>query len=421
MTNSSSYEAPEAPNAPDAVRESRFWHGLGFQVTVGMLVGVAVGFLWPEFARELKLLGDIFLRLIKSAVAPLTFLMITQGVTAAGSSKNVGRVGLTALIYFEFISFLALCFGMLFAHMSGVGRGFPLPAHAGLGSASLENMRQSAHAVPGFHDFVLNVFPENFVGALAKGELLQVAVLGLFVGFGLLRLDAKTREPIMRGLQALSALFFQVIHIIMRLAPIGALGAIAFVVGSSGTTALTALAYMVSMYYIACLLFVVIVFGAVSLLMRFSLSKLVKFVMDELIVVFGTSSSESVLPRLLEKLPAYGISRQTVSLVLPTGYAFNADGAALFLTFAFVFLANAYQIPMTWNQQLGVLLVMALTSKGIASVTGGAFVAHREHRAGVRRIPISIHGCLRLQRHRACGCDAHDRKDMRRVFAPHPP
>jgi aerobic C4-dicarboxylate transport protein len=407
MTNSSGYEEPVAP---EAVQESRFWHGLGFQVTIGMLVGVAIGFLWPEFARELKLLGDIFLRLIKSAVAPLTFLMITQGVTAAGSSKKVGRVGLTAVIYFECISFLALCFGMLFARMSGVGRGFPLPAsHADSGSASLESMQESAHAVPGFHDFVLNVFPENFVGALAKGELLQVAVLGLFVGFGLLRLDAKTREPITRGLQALSALFFQVIHIVMRLAPIGALGAIAFVVGSSGTTALAALAYMVSMYYIACMLFVAIVFGAVSLLMRFSLSNLVKFVMDELIVVFGTSSSESVLPRLLEKLPAYGISKQTVALVLPTGYAFNADGAALFMTFSFVFLANAYQVPMTWHQQLGVLLVMALTSKGIASVTGGAFVALTATVAGTHILPIEstvlVFGVYRFLSMAACVCN----------------
>jgi len=181
------------------------------------------------------------------------------------------------------------------------------------------------------------------------------------------------------------------------------------VVGSSGTTALTALAYMVSMYYIACLLFVVVVFGAVSLLMRFNLFKLVKFVMDELIVVFGTSSSESVLPRLLEKLPAYGISKQTVSLVLPTGYAFNADGAALFLTFSFVFLANAYQVPMTWHQQLGVLLVMALTSKGIASVTGGAFVALTATVAATNILPIEstvlVFGVYRFLSMAACVCN----------------
>jgi aerobic C4-dicarboxylate transport protein len=357
----------------------------------------------------LKLLGDIFLRLVKTAVAPLTFLMITQGVTAAGSSRKVGRVGLTAILYFELISFLALCFGMAFARLAHVGRGFPLPAADAAAGTALAGVRQPAQSVPGFHDFLLNVFPDNFVGALAKGDLLAVAVLGLLVGFGLLRLDGATREPIQRGLQALCGLFFQVIHIIMRLAPIGALGAIAFVVGSSGSAALTALAYMVGMYYLACALFVLVVFGAVSLVMRFNLADLVMFVMDELIVVFGTSSSESVLPRLLEKLPAYGMSKQTVSLVLPTGYAFNADGAALFLTFSFVFLANAYSIPLSWSQQLGVLFVMALTSKGIASVTGGAFVALTATVAATNILPIEstvlVFGVYRFLSMAACVCN----------------
>jgi aerobic C4-dicarboxylate transport protein len=212
------------------------------------------------------------------------------------------------------------------------------------------------------------------MGAFARGELLQVLVIALIFGFGLMALSPEKRAPIERGLNTISTAFFEFIHIIMALAPIGTFGAVAYAVGSNGTAVLVSLAYFVLTFYALVILFIVVVLGAVCAMFSINIFHLLRYIRDEIIIMLGTASSESVLPRLLEKLPAYGASKQTVGLVLPTGYAFNLDGTSLFMSMGVIFLANAYGVPLSWEQEVGILAIMLLTSKGAATVSGGSFV-----------------------------------------------
>lgn len=373
MTVIASTDTHLAPEASAARRP--VWTGLGFQVTLSMILGIAVGLIWPEFGTSMKILGDIFLRLIKTAVAPLVFLTVAVGLVAAGDFKRVGKVGLLAMVYFEVVSSVALVLGLLFGNLVGIGKGMGgLTASAGAtkGAAAAVKAADASHTT--FDQFLLNVFPDSFVGAFARGEILQVLVIALIFGFGLMMLSPERRAPIEQGLETISIAFFEFIHIVMRLAPIGTFGAVAYAVGSNGTAVLVSLAYLVLAFYALALLFIVVVLGGVCAAFRISLVHLLRFIREEILIMLGTASSESVLPRLLEKLPAYGASKQAVGLVLPTGYAFNLDGTSLFMSMGVIFLANAYNVPLSWEQELGILAVMLLTSKGAATVSGGSFV-----------------------------------------------
>jgi aerobic C4-dicarboxylate transport protein len=351
------------------------WTNLGFQVAVSMVLGIGVGLIWPDFAASLKILGDIFLRLIKTAVAPLVFLTVAAGIAAAGDIKRVGKVGLIAMIYFEIVSTIALTLGLVFGNLIGAGKNL---GHITAPTAAMQGAEAATKAVSSSHtsfdQFLLNVFPDNFIGAFARGELLQVLVIALIFGFGLIALSPEKRAPIENGLNTISTAFFEFIHIIMRLAPIGTFGAVAYAVGANGTAVLISLAYFVLSFYAVIILFIVVVFGAICALFRINLFHLLRYIRDEIIIMLGTASSESVLPRLLEKLPAYGASKQTVGLVLPTGYAFNLDGTSLFMSMGVIFLANAYGVSLSWEQEIGILAIMVLTSKGAATVSGGSFV-----------------------------------------------
>ena len=351
------------------------WTNLGFQVAVSMVLGIGVGLIWPDFAASLKILGDIFLRLIKTAVAPLVFLTVAAGISAAGDIKRVGKVGLIAMIYFEIVSTIALTLGLVFGNLIGAGKNLghiTAPTAAMQGAEAAARAASSSHTT--FDQFLLNVFPDNFIGAFARGELLQVLVIALIFGFGLIALSPEKRAPIETGLNTISTAFFEFIHIIMRLAPIGTFGAVAYAVGANGTAVLISLAYFVLSFYAVIILFILVVFGAICALFRINLFHLLRYIRDEIIIMLGTASSESVLPRLLEKLPAYGASKQTVGLVLPTGYAFNLDGTSLFMSMGVIFLANAYGVSLSWEQEIGILAIMVLTSKGAATVSGGSFV-----------------------------------------------
>jgi aerobic C4-dicarboxylate transport protein len=351
------------------------WRSLGLQVAISMVLGIVVGLLWPEFATSMKVLGDIFLRLIKTAVAPLVFLTVVVGIVAAGDVKRVGKVGLIAILYFEIVSTIALALGLVFGNLIGVGKGLghiTAPAAATKGAEAAAKAAATSHT--SFDQFLLNVFPDNFLGAFARGELLQVLVIALIFGFGLMALSPERRAPIESGLNTISTAFFEFIHIVMALAPIGTFGAVAYAVGSNGTSVLIALAYLVLTFYVLIVLFVLVVLGAVCALFRINILHLLRYIREEILIMLGTASSESVLPRLLEKLPAYGPSRQTVGLVLPTGYAFNLDGTSLFMSMGVIFLANAYGVTLSWEQELGILAIMLLTSKGAATVSGGSFV-----------------------------------------------
>ncbi|OWJ68954.1 dicarboxylate/amino acid:cation symporter [Inquilinus limosus] len=372
MTTTES-SAPAA--ARDTSTRTSIWRNLGFQVAVSMVLGIAVGLIWPEVGASLKILGDIFLRLIKTAVAPLVFLTVVVGIVAAGDVKRVGKVGLIAIIYFEIVSTVALALGLGFGNLLGIGRNLgSLSASeiAAKGAAAAVQTAESSHTT--FAQFLANIFPDNFIGAFARGELLQVLVISLIFGFGLMMLKPEKRAPIESGLNTISTAFFEFIHVIMKLAPLGTFGAVAYAVGANGTAVLLSLAYLVGAFFVLVILFIVMVLGTVCTLFRINLFHLLHYIRDEIFILLGTASSESVLPRLLEKLPAYGASKQTVGLVLPTGYAFNLDGTSLFMSLCVVFLANAYNVPLSWEQELGILGIMLLTSKGAATVSGGTFV-----------------------------------------------
>ncbi|MDR0806590.1 MAG: cation:dicarboxylase symporter family transporter [Enterobacteriaceae bacterium] len=349
------------------------WKGLGFQIAVSMILGILVGFIWPEFATSLKLLGDIFLRLIKSAVAPLIFLTVTLGICSAGDIKQVGKVGLTAIIYFEIVSTIAILFGFSMGELFNVGSGTVLTETAVNSQAS--NLIAASHAAPkSFGQFFLEIFPDSFVGAFSSNNLLQVLVLALMFGFGVLLLKEKQRELVENTIDFIAQAFFKFIYVIMLLAPIGTFGAIAYAVGSNGVDMLIKLTYLVLAFYLTLSLFVIIVLGSVCAIFKLNLFDIIKFIKDEIYITFGTASSESVLPLLLEKLPKYGASQQSVGLVLPTGYAFNLDGTSIYMSMGVIFLANAYGIPLSIEQLFGILIIMLLTSKGAATVSGGAFV-----------------------------------------------
>jgi len=330
-------------------------------------VGVALGLLAPSVALQCKILGDIFLRLIRTAIAPLVFLSVAAGIVSAGDFRRVGKLGLVALVYFEVVSTVALALGLVAGHLLGVGQGTTLPP-------PVASPAVGRGALPNAADFILNIFPDNFIGAFTRGELLQVLVVALIFGAAILRLSRARRAPVERGLSVASDALFEFIHIIMALAPIGTFGAIAFAVAASGTAVLLSLAYLVVSFYAVVIMFIVVVLGLVCAAAGLNIFRLLSFIREEIYLVLGTASSESALPRLLERLPLLGCSRQAVGLVLPTGYAFNLDGTAIFMTMSTVFLANAYHVPLTWGQELGIVAVMLLTSKGAATVSGGSFV-----------------------------------------------
>ena len=356
-------------STPAPISKQPLWRNLGFQVIIAMILVAAVGFLFPSLAIELEILGDIFLRLIKTAVAPLVFLCVAAGIVSAGDFKRVGKVGLVAMIYFEIVSTIALAFGLVAGNLLGVGKGIATAtAGAGVKPPAAPGKPQGAL------DFILNIFPDNFLGAFTRGELLQVLAIAIIFGAALLRLRSDKRQPIEAGLNRMSEVLFEFIHIIMSFAPIGTFGAVAFAVGSSGTAVLLSLIYLVLSFYAVVALFIVAVLGTVCALFGINLFRFLRYIGDEIFIVLGTASSESVLPRLLEKLPQLGCSRQCAGLVLPTGYAFNLDGTSIYMSMGVLFLANAYNVPLDFSQQLGILALMLITSKGAATVSGGTFV-----------------------------------------------
>ncbi|MES2264850.1 MAG: cation:dicarboxylase symporter family transporter [Pseudomonadota bacterium] len=346
-----------------------FYRKLGFQIMVSLVLGIAVGFIFPKFGASLKVLGDIFLSLVKAGVGPLVFLTIVIGIASAGDVKSAGRVGLRAIIYFEVVSTLAIVVGLVAGNLMHIGKGVTIvPA----GGALPANAAQAAP--PTFLSFVQHMVPDNFIGAFAKGELLQVVVLAVIVGIGILTLRPERRAVVTEGLDHVAEVLFSFINIIMKLAPIGTFGAIAYSVGSNGSAILLALAQLILSYYALVAFFVIVVIGAILRLSGINVFRFARYIKEELVLTLGTASSEPALPRLLVKLEDLGCSKQSVGLVLPTGYAFNLDGTSLYMSLGILFLANVYGVPLSIDQQIGMLLLMLLTSKGAATVSGGTFV-----------------------------------------------
>lgn len=365
-----------------------FYKDLTFQVVAAMGLGIAFGFLAPELAIKFKIFGDIFLKLIKTAVAPLVFFTVVHGIVSAGDIKQVGKIGVRAMIYFEVVSSIALVIGLLWGNLLNIGASMHNAHPSSAATAAANTAVAKGHAPTSTMDLIYGIFPDNFVGAFSSGQMLQVLVVSVLFGFALLVLKPERRNVIEEGLNRVSECFFEFINLIMKLAPLGAFGSVAYAVGSNGSAVLMSLANLVLMFYVVIAFFIFVILGAVCRLSGFSLWRFLKYIKDEILIVLGTASSESVLPSLLKKLEKFGCSKQSVGLVLPTGYAFNLDGTSIYMSLCLLFIANAYGVPLSWDQQLGILAIMLVTSKGAATVSGGSFVVFAATVSAIGVLPV---------------------------------
>ena len=355
------------------------------QVLVAIALGAALGYFRPGWAVGLKPLGDGFIRLIKMLIAPIIFATVVVGIAKVGDLKEVGRVGLKALVYFEGVTTLALVLGLVVVNLVRPGSGVDADPTK-LDATKVATYAQRGEAFLAV-DLVLHMIPESVVGAFAAGEILQVLLFAVLFGLALTRLGAEAR-PIVAGLERLGHALFATIGLIMRAAPVGAFGAMAFTVGAFGVDALGPLAKLMACVYATCLGFVFVVLGTIARLAGFRITRFLRYIGEEILLVLGTSSSESALPRLMAKLENLGCARPVVGLVVPAGYSFNLDGTSIYLTMAALFVAQATNTPLTLGQQVSILAVLLLTSKGAAAVTGGGFITLAATLATTRTVPV---------------------------------
>jgi aerobic C4-dicarboxylate transport protein len=356
------------------------------QVLIAVAAGIAVGVLAPRFGGQLKPLGDGFIKLIKMLFAPIVFTTVVLGIARLETLRDLGRVGLRALIYFEVLSTFALVVGLVVVNVLGPGRGMNVDP-AALDQKSVESYTAAARH-DSFADFVLNMIPTSVVDALARNEILQVLLFSILLGVALTRMRDRA-EPLVNVLAVLQQALFAIVGMVMRLAPLAAFGAMAFTVGTYGFGSLLALGQLVAGMYATCFLFVIIVLGAIARICGFSLWKFLRYMKDELFIVLGTASSESVVPQVMRKLEHVGCSKSVVGLVVPSGLAFNPDGQCIYYTMAAIFVAQATNTPLTLADQLVVLGVLMITSKGSAGVTGSGFITLAATLASLGKIPVS--------------------------------
>jgi aerobic C4-dicarboxylate transport protein len=362
------------------------YYSLYFQVIVGITLGIILGFFVPDFAAQLKPLGDAFIKLIKMLIGPIIFGTVAVGIAKMGDLKEVGRVGLKALIYFEVLTTVALVIGLVVANVYQPGAGINADP------ASFDTKAVAAYTTKAQQlstvDYLMHIIPNTVVGAFSEGEILQVLLFAVLFGLALSQFGEKGRT-LVKVLDEATHVLFRIIGIIMRLAPIGAFGAMAFTIGKYGIGTLLSLGHLMLSVYATCILFVFVVLNLICWMCGFSLWKFLKYIKEELLIVLGTSSSESVLPRLMTKMENLGCAKPVVGLVVPTGYSFNLDGTCIYLTMAALFLAQATNTELSWGQQLGILGILLLTSKGAAGVTGSGFIVLAATLASVGHIPVA--------------------------------
>ena len=364
----------------------KLFKSLYFQVLIAICIGIALGHFYPSFAVQLKPLGDGFIKLIKMMIAPIIFCTIVTGIAGMQNTKKVGRVGLKAILYFEVVTTLALIIGLVVINILKPGVGMNIDP-ATLDTKSVENFITESKS-QSIGDFLMHVIPENIVKALSTSNILQVLFFSVLLGFALSKIGPKA-APLLKGIQSLEDGLFAIIKIIMKVAPLGALGAMAFTIGKYGLGSLAQLGQLMGSFYITCIVFIVIVLGGILKLVGFNLFRLLAFIKEELLIVLGTSSSEAALPSLINKLEKVGCSEPVVGLVVPTGYSFNLDGTSIYLTMAAVFLAQATNTPLDIGHQITLLLVLLLTSKGAAGVTGSGFIVLAATLPTVGHIPVA--------------------------------
>ncbi|WP_316191194.1 MULTISPECIES: cation:dicarboxylate symporter family transporter [unclassified Bradyrhizobium] len=358
------------PTQAAASRAGSLWREPYVLIVAGAVLGALVGALFPAAALEFKPLADGFISLIKVTIAPLVFLVVVTGIVQVGDMKAVGRIGLKAFLYFEIVTTLCLLFSFIVVRWVQPGAGV---AHATPQQAEAVARYAQTH-VGSLSAYIQHMIPESFFGAFASGDVLQVLVLALLCGIGLLMLGEKAL-PLRSGMERLTELVFSVVHVVVMLAPIGAFGAMAFTVGKFGAATLYALALLVGTAWAMMAFFIFVVLGMICRLVGIRLMDLLRLLRPELLVVLGTSSSETAIPGMMEKLPRAGVGRAVTGLVIPSGYSFNLDGVALTLPLSTIFVAQVYGIELSTAQQLSLFVVMLFTSKGAAGVTGGAFAA----------------------------------------------
>lgn len=370
----------------NAQRFKKLASTLYIQVIIGLAAGILLGYFYPDIGVELKPLGDLFIKLIKMLLAPIIFASVVVGIARMGSVRETGRVGAKAMLYFEICSTLSLAFSLIVVNLMKPGVGMNIdPTHIDTASIKSYTLAAQHHTTL---EFLMNIVPNSVVGAFAQGDMLQIILFSLLFSFALNRLGSKV-TPLIDGLDMFLHGMFGVVRIVMHLAPIGAFGGIAFTIAKYGIGTLNSFAELMAAVYLTCILFVVLVLGTVMRYCRVPLWGFLKYIKDEILIVLGTASTEAVLPQMMQKMEAMGCQKKVVGLVLPTGYTFNADGTAIYLAMAAIFIAQATNIDLTIWEQLGILGVMMLTSKGSAGVAGAGFVALAATLASMHKIPLS--------------------------------
>lgn len=358
------------------------------QVLIGIALGVALALVDPALAESMKPLGDLFIKLIKMMIPPIIFCTVVTGIVHMGDMRKAGRLGLKALIYFEVLTTLAMILGLIAANVTKSGSGMGIDP-AALDAEAVAMYTQEAAKEHTTMGFILDLVPHSFIGALADGNLLQTLLIALFFAWAMMGMGSHG-APLLRAIEGVSHVFFRMVGIVMRLAPIGAFGAMAFTVGKYGVATLGELMGFVGLFYATCLIFVIFVLGVLlKVTTGLSIFRLMHYIRSELLIVLGTSSSETVLPRILDKMERLGCERQVVGMVVPTGYSFNLDGSSMYFPMAILFLAHALGIELSFSEQMSAILVLLLTSKGAAGVYGSAFIVLAGTLSSMTILPVA--------------------------------
>lgn len=364
----------------------KIFSSLYFQVLLAITLGVFLGHIYPDLGADMKPLGDGFVKLIKMIIAPVIFCTVVTGIAGMESMKAVGKTGAIALIYFEVVSTIALVIGLGVVNLLQPGVGMNVDP-ATLDASSISAYAEQAKS-QGIIAFLLDVIPGSVIGAFASGNILQVLLFAVLFGFSLHHIGEKGKL-IFNVIDSFSQVMFGIINMIMRLAPVGAFGAMAFTIGKYGIGSLVQLGQLIACFYLTCLLFIFLVLGSIARANGFSILRFIAYIKEELLIVLGTSSSESVLPRMLVKMEALGCKKSVVGLVIPTGYSFNLDGTSIYLTMAAVFIAQATNTPLDLFQQITLLVVLLISSKGAAGVTGSGFIVLAATISAVGHLPLA--------------------------------
>lgn len=371
----------------------KFMKNLTVQVLVAIVLGILLGMVAPSFAENLKVLSDVFIKMIKMVIAPIVFFTIVIGFANMGDMKKIGRIGGKALLYFELVTTFAMAIGIAVMYIVQPGKGMNTSgAEAGDVSKYTEQAAETSH---GFMDFLVGIVPDSMIGAFANGEMLPVLFFSVLFGLSIAGLGEKAK-PVTSFFEKMNDIFFRLVAIIMKFSPVAAFGAMSYTIGKFGIDSLFSLGKMMGSVYITMALFIFVILGGICKMYGFSLIKLLRFIKEELLLVLGTSSSESALPRVMEKLEKFGASKPVVGLVVPTGYSFNLDGTSIYLSMAAMFIAQAYGVHLDWIQVLTLLGVLMLTSKGAAGVTGSGFVTLAATLAAIPSNVIPIEGMALL-------------------------